>query len=249
MEVIMRKSLLQIVLIAALLFIIFPFRLNGEENTARETDEGYPPVNVKEFEENLKQDKSLPFNKTWIDYINLKKYNKIIIDEVVVGRGGQNQNIESQKSNLPKLSGEEEQGLNDFAKYTRETFQRAVQNNVDFDLVAQPGPKTVVLKLYLVNVITVKPLLDAGKRGGRMSADSPAVAIEGVLEDSQDGRTILVFADRQNTKTESPGINDAVAYGSLRQIVDEWATLFIKVLNSQKGEVIKRPGAIKIINL
>ncbi len=245
----MREKILHVIFIGILFLIISPFRLNGAESASPQTDEYYPPVNVKEFEENLKQDKSLPFNKTWIDYINLKRYNKIIIAEVVIGRGGQDQNNELQKSNMPKLSDQEEQALKDFAKYTRETFQRAVQNNIDFDLVAQPGSKTLVLKLYLVNVITAKTLLDAAKHGVRMSADSPAVAIEGVLEDSQDGKTVLVFADRQSAKTESPGINESVAYGSLRQIVDEWADLFVKVLNSQKGEVIKRPGAIKIINL
>ncbi len=245
----MRKNILQTIFITVLFLIISPFCVNGEESAVKNAGEAYPSVNVKEYEENLKQEKNLPFNKTWIDYLNLKKYNKIIIAEVVIGRGVQNQNSEPQKSNLPKLSAQEEQELKDFAKYTRETFQRAVQNNVDFDLVAQPGQKTLVLKLYLVNIITVKPLLDAARQGGKMNDDSPAVAVEGVLEDSQDGKTVLVFADRQSAKTESPGINDSVAYGSLRKIVDEWAEIFVKVLNSQKGEVIKRPGTIKIINL
>lgn len=244
----MRKNILQTILIAGLLCAIFPFRLNGAES-APPTDESYPAVNVKEFAENLKHEKNLPFDKTWVDYLNMKKYNKIIIAEVVLGRGGQNQAGEPQKSNMLKLSGQEEQDLKDFAKYTREAFQKAVQNNVDFDLVAQPGSKTLLLKLYLVNVITAKPLLDAARQSGRVTADSPTVAIEGVLEDSQDGKTVLVFADRQSAKTESPGVNDAVAYGSLRQIVDEWAVLFVKVLNSQKGEEIKRAGSIKIINL
>jgi hypothetical protein len=243
------KKKLQTIFIIVLFFIISPFRLNGEESAVQKTDEDYPLVNVKEYEDKLKQDKNLPFNKTWIDYINLKKYNKIIIAEAVPGRGGQNQNSESQKNNTQKLSGQAEQDLKDFVKYTREAFQRAVQNNVDFDLVAQPGPKTLALKLYLVNVITAKPLLDAARHSDGMSATSPAAAIEGVLEDSQSGKTVLVFADRQSAKTESPGINDSAAYGSLRQIVDEWAELFVKVLNSQKGEEIKRRGAIKIIDL
>jgi len=244
----MRKNILQTIFIAGLLCAIFPFRLNGAES-APPADESYPAVNVKEFEDNLKHEKNLPFDKTWIDYLNLKKYNKIIITEVVLGRGGQNQAGEPQKSNTLKLSGQDEQALKDFAQYTREAFQKAVQNNVDFDLVAQPGSKTLRLKLYLVNIITAKPVLDAARQSGRLSDDSPTIAIEGVLEDSQDGRPVLVFADRQSAKTESPGINDAVAYGSLRQIVDEWAVLFIKVLNSQKGEEIKRSGTIKIINL
>lgn len=219
--------------------------------TGAERDADYPPVNVKEYADRLRQDNNLPFNKIWIDYLNLKKYNKIIIAEVAFGRGGPDQAEALRKSAARKLSARDEQQLKDFARQTREAFQLATQNNVDFDLVAQPGPKTLILQLYLVYVATATPLLDTAKHDAGAASTVPAVAIEGVLADSQDGRVALVFADRQALKIAAgaPALPATTVYDGLRRIANEWAALFVKTLNSQQGEVITRPSSIGGISL
>ncbi len=230
--------------------------LNGSksQDNAQVSNDSYPLVNIKQYAHKLSENPNLPFDKTWIDYTNLNKYDKVVVDEVILGDYEENRNNELMKTNTRNLSEREERDLKDFAGYVRESFQRAIRNDVNFDLAEQPGPKVLTMKLYLVGVVAARPLIGANNRlhgGNRYGAGKivPFIAIEAVLSDSVTGKTVFIFADQNSSKVPPPGLKNFVAYNDLRQIVDVWSTLFVKVLNSRNGEEIPRPKAIKIVNL
>lgn len=232
--------------------------LNGSEsqNNAQVSNDSYPLVNIKQYAHKLSENPNLPFDKTWIDYASLDKYDKVMVDEVILGDYEENRNNELMKTNTRNLSEREERDLKDFAGYIRESFQRAVRNDVNFDLAEQPGPKVLTLKLYLVSIVAARPLIGTGNNLRGTNRYSPAagkivpfIAIEAVLADSVTGKTVFIFTDQSSSKTAPPGPKNFAAYNNLRQFVDVWSTLFIKVLNSRNGEEIPKPKNIKIVNL
>lgn len=255
----MQINLFIYMLMVGLSGAVSPSSLSREEkpDQTQAANNSYPLVNIKQYAHKLKEDKNLPFDKTWLDYSNLNKYDKVIVDEVIIGNDEENRNKELREPEGRKLSERDERGLKDFAGYVRKSFQRAIRNDVNFNLAEQPGSKVLTLKLYLVSIVAAKPLLGAANRQpgaaryGYTAAGRtvPFVAVEAVLSDSVTGKTVFIFADQNSAKAVNPELKDFAAYNSLRSIVDVWSTLFIKVLNSRQGEEIPKPRTVNIVKL
>jgi len=255
----MQINLLICMLMAGLSGVVPPSSLSKEEkpDQVQTANNSYPLVNIKQYAHKLTENRNLPFDKTWLDYTNLNKYDKVMIDEVIIGNDEENRTKELREPERRKLSERDEQGLKDFAGYIRESFQRAVRNDVNFNLAEQPGPKVLTLKLYLVSLVAAKPLLGAANRlpgaarYGYTAAGKivPFVAVEAVLSDSVTGKTVFIFADQNSAKAVNPELKDFAAYNALRSIVDVWSALFMKVLNSRQSEEIPKPRTVNIVKL
>jgi uncharacterized protein DUF3313 len=215
--------------------------------------------------EMMKKYDFLPFQKAWKDSnVNLKSYNKIIVEPVYTAKRIKKNEIES--TNLDSLLGAEKEKALAFIDYTENAFKKAIDEDTRLQLVTKPGPNTMILQLALVKVVPGKPILGAFKNipvskigfiitpatsavGG--SVDGPlqsSVAIEGRFLDSQSKKVIAKFADREKETTALFNAKDFSAYGTPKQIVDEWAKLVVKCLNREPGEKIKEPSNIKLIN-
>ena len=216
----------------------------------------------------LKKYDMIPVQKAWKDpRIDLSKYDKIIVDRVEIPRNGIKL-TEMEKTNLDSVLGVHAAQVRKFADYTAEAFKKAIQADPRLKLVTQPGPNTMILQLALVKVVPGKPLLGilrnvpipVGKAsfiitpaiklvGGSVDGLQSTVSIEGELLDSQTRRVIAMFADKE--KETAAVINTALmrSYGTPEEIVDDWANLFVKVLNRKKGEKIEHPNKAVLINL
>jgi hypothetical protein len=94
------------------------------------------------------------------------------------------------------------------------------------------------------------------KVGIKASSDSPmqsSVAMEGFFRDSETGKVIATFADREKQRAAIFNLNDFTTYGNHRQIVDEWAKQLIEVLHLKEedikaGKKVERSSKLEVIN-
>ena len=213
----------------------------------------------------LKHYDLVPFHKVWKkEGVDLRKYTKIIIEPVVTTQSLPKDDLEA--LNIEAVLGTEKQAILDFAKYTREAFEKAVVEDPRLSLAKSPGPNTLIIKLALVKVVPGKPLfgivrnipLPIGKAafivspalkltGATVDASKGSVAIEGELLDSQTRQPIAMFADRRTERKAIVNVNSMSSFGTPKAIVNEWARLLVKCLGRKPGEKIPRDESFKLI--
>jgi len=210
--------------------------------------------------------KMIPVHRAWKDpQVNLSKYDKIIVRRVETPKGIELTALE--KANLDSALGANAARIKKFANYTANAFRKAIKADPRLKLLTEPGPNTMVLKLALGKVVPGKPLLGIlrnvpiplGKAtfivspaiklaGGAVDELQSSVAIEGELLDSQTGKTIAMFVDKEKETAALINLSLMSSYGTPEEIVDDWAKLFVRVLNRREGEKIERPSKEKLIN-
>jgi hypothetical protein len=214
----------------------------------------------------LKKYELVPFQKAWKDKnVDLRHYSKIILEPVILSQHLSRNELE--ELNISTALGNDKNEILKFAKYTKRAFKKAIRNDPRLQLVSEPGPNTLIIRLALVKVVPGKPLfgiirnvpIPIGKAGFLISpaakltgatVDSlkSSVAIEGEFIDSQTGKVVAMFADKQTETTALINMNLMSTYGTPREIVHKWAELIVKCLNRRPGEKIEAPDSIKLIN-
>jgi hypothetical protein len=189
-------------------------------------------------------------DKAWIKPgLHITEYKKVILCPVITKYQLQYSWLE--RNNVRTVIGCEDSDLKEFAKYTKDTFKKAINESNEIKLAGRPGPKTLILELALVKVVPGKPFLQGlgnlsnftpfgimlmpVKTAAKASSDSAmqgSVAIEGIIRDSETKEPLIVFSDREKQITAIFNANDFTAYGNLEQIVDTWAIEFVYVMEN-----------------
>jgi hypothetical protein len=112
-----------------------------------------------------------------------------------------------------------------------------------FEVASEPGEKTLILELALVEVVPNKSMFALGalaSMGAAPAIGMPigviahtakrgTVAIEGRVRDSETGELVAMFADRETSKTRVVDIQSVRWYGHAYEIFDEWAVQLVAV--------------------
>ena len=230
-----------------------------------------PPVKEAGFIEHpqlMRHYECIPFQRAWKDRnVRLKEYNKIVVMPVFTKDQLEKSWLE--QNNLRYLLGDEETDLAEFATYTELAFKRAVMADRRLKLTNKRGPNTMILELALVKVVPGKPIISGlsnlgnltpigfmlmpVKLGAQTATDSPmlsSVAIEGRFRDSETGKVIATFADRERQKVAIFNALDFTSYGNPQQIVDQWALELVQTLNMDiaRGDKVERPSGFTPVN-
>jgi len=201
----------------------------------------------------------LPVQKAWKDpNFKASNYNEIMVYPVYTKNQLDKTLVEN--ANIRTCLDEENSDVREFAQYTEKAFKKAVTQSKNYKLVDKPGSKTLILELALVKVVPGKPVLGAAKNlaapvigGFRLMAlamapartavsaasDSPlqaSVAIEGRILDGVSKKVVATFADREKQESAIVNLNDFSAYGNLEQIVDQWTSQFVEILDKHPLE-------------
>jgi len=153
----------------------------------------------------------------------------------------------SSRSNAAQSNNSKRSNLNQdaqkLADYARRSFVNSIKQSGAFQIVDDPAiPGVWTLELALVeltptdiarNVIgtalsTFVPVAGAVSLGSQGSA-----GIEGVLSDSSG--PVFMFADRERGKLAPFSFNDYTRFSHARDIVDDWAEQFAKLVSTPEG--------------
>jgi len=210
----------------------------------------------------------IPCQRAWKDRnVRLRDYNKIIVMPVFTKDQLEKSWLE--RNNLRHLLGDDDKDLAKFATYTEQAFKKAIMADHRLILTNRPGQNTMILELALVKVVPGKPIIGGIsnlsnltpigfivmpiKLEAETATDSSllsSVAIEGRFRDSETGKVIAAFADREREKVAIFNALDFTSYGNPRQIVDQWARELVQTLNMDvaRGDKVKRPSGFTPVN-
>lgn len=192
-----------------------------------------------------KEPADLPFHSAWFKPgVDWASYRKAMISPV------DTQHL------LPPVSpiltagaGDREAQLRELASYAQEALKRAFRDDPRgrFQLTETRGPGTLDLEFAITDFTASRPALNAVslffiytaiQRGG--------VAMEARVRDSQSGKTIATFADKENAPFSPIHANDFNELGHAESIIDTWARQIVQALERRPGEIIEDSPRIRL---
>lgn len=199
-------------------------------------------------------DEDGPINKIWRDpESDILSYDRIIV--MPVSLDYQFPRTWMERNNVRYWMDKDQQDFSEFARYTERAYKKAIYKDKRLSLAGRPGPKTLILEVALVKIVPGKPILGGIrnitnftiiglillplKTGASTTLDMAthsSVAMEAKLRDSETGKLLAMYADREKQKTAIFSTRDFTAYGNLRQIADSWAENFVKMMNKKKAK-------------
>lgn len=190
-------------------------------------------------------------HRAWGDPAQIRKYDKIIV-EVEISPTQLEQSWWA-KQNIRRLVASTESDMKYVADYAQKSFAEAFAKSRDFKLVKKPGPGTLVLEFAIVQVVPNKPVLGAVsnlsgltpiglillpvKLGTKGVAENTggAVAMESILRDSETGKILAVFADREKGRVALFNAREFLVYSGVRAIIDQWTANLVTALDQIKA--------------
>ena len=171
----------------------------------------------------------------WDEDADFSAYNNIIIDPVTIWL--------AKGSALTKVSPQERTQL---ANEFHAAIHKALSE--DFQIVDQPGPGTMRVRVALTDAQKSNPTLDTistyvpqarlistiATLGSDTAAFVGEASAEGEVRDTQTGNLLASGVDRQ-AGSKSLGDNTFDAWGDVRQAFDVWARQFSANLRKRRG--------------
>ncbi len=205
----------------------------------------------------VEQSPKFPFWMMWIDKtVDLKKYKKIMIPRVDINHlmeipGWDNLDARS-------IGGDVKKDSEDVASYMDFSFRNAVvfDPRHRFVLVDNPGPDTLKLELAIVQLTPSKAELNVVENvigiviwpvAFLTVFNSGTTAFEGVLKDSQTGKPVCAFADREKDEAAIFNIPGFTYYGNARYFTDRWSRQFVDMMNAEDYHELKTDFPLKLI--
>jgi len=201
-------------------------------------------------------------HRAWGDPGQIRKYDKIIV-EVEISPSQLEQSWWA-KQNIRRLVASTESDMKYVADYTQKSFAEAFAKSHDFKLVKEPGPGTLALEFAIVQVVPNKPVMGAVSNLGSLTPiglillpvklgmkgvsenTGGAVAMESILRDSETGRILAVFADREKGRVAFFNAKEFLVYGAVRDIIDQWTANIVTALDQIKaGEKVNVSHPVK----
>ena len=194
-----------------------------------------------------------PFDRAWVKAgVNRDNYSSVIVSPVnttylMEATGWKAAN----PGNLTL-----EKSVKEMADYTREKFMKsfAEDKNHRFNVVGQPGPKTVILDLAIVEMIPSKAVLNAVAMVAPAEVSIPAsvaagkasVAIEGRVRDAQTGETLMMFADREEPAYRIIDLKSLTWWSQAKDSIDLWAKQMVQLANTPPDAKVKDEAFFKL---
>ncbi len=204
-----------------------------------------------------------PFNAYWVfnpdEYDKLRRdYAKVYIAPVdtSVVRAIYKSATGSEETKTMRIEEAEE-----LANYFRERIKLNLKdskstNGRKMEVTEQPGPKTLSLKLALVQVVPTNPGVNligtaAGffvPGGGLIKlVGEGSVAMEGyVAEESASLSLYEEFKDREGQKTSPFSLKDYQKYAHIRESIDEWAQQISLLLTTPSEYMVDDSSVISL---
>jgi hypothetical protein len=70
---------------------------------------------------------------------------------------------------------------------------------------------------------------------------------EAKVKESASGKTMAMFADREQQKFAPIDFRGLSWYGNTKRIIDEWANQFVEIANREPGESVKESSPITLL--
>jgi hypothetical protein len=193
-----------------------------------------------------------PFDRVWLKPGAEKEdYDYIVISPVNTEYLMENTGWKAANPGNIKL----EESAREMAEYTEEKFREAFQKDErpGVQLASQPGPRTLVLEIAIVELIPSKATFGAlrlaapamGPAGIAVGAGSaaaggrPSVAIEGRVKDGVTGETLFMFADRQEAQMRIIDLKAVSWWGHAKDIIKYWAEECVELTKTPKDYQVK----------
>ena len=198
------------------------------------------------------QTERFPFDRAWVkpdvqkenyDYMVIAPVNTEYLMENTGWKAANPGNIELENS------------ARELALYTEEQFREAFEKDerLGLQLTSQPGPRTIVLELAIVELVPSKAAFGAlrlaapfmGPAGIAVGAGSaaaggrPSVAIEGRVKDGTTGETLFMFADRQEAQMRVIDLKAVSWWGHGKEIIRYWAEECVELAKTPKDYQVK----------
>lgn len=203
------------------------------------------------------QRERFPFDRVWVkpgvqkedyDYIVISPVNTQYLMENTGWKAANPGNIDLENS------------AREMAQYTEETFREAFRNDErpGVKLASNPGPRTIVLELAIVELVPSKAALGAlGLAapaagmiavgvGSKVASGRPSVAIEGRLKDGATGETVFMFADREESQFRIIDLKSVTWWGHAKDIIKDWADQCVQLAKTPKDYQVKDRGSFTL---
>ncbi|OGV37285.1 MAG: hypothetical protein A2X48_21200 [Lentisphaerae bacterium GWF2_49_21] len=203
------------------------------------------------------QSPDFPFRKMWVDKnVDLNKYNKIVVAPVntkfLMNSTAWN------KLDARTMEGEVKEDSVEMAKYMECSFRNAVTYDKKrrFTLADNAGPDTLSLEIALVQLEPTKAELNVVENVVGIVIwpvsfltvfNSGSTAFEGILRDSQTGKIVCTFADREMDEAAIFNIPGFTYYGNAKYFTDRWSGQFLDFMNAKDYTQLKTDFPFKLI--
>ena len=205
----------------------------------------------------VEQSPDFPFRMMWIDKdTDLRQYKKIMISRVSLNHlmGASGWDTVDGRS----IAGDVKNDSTDIAGYIQFSFRNAIAYDPKhrFKVVDSPGPDTLRLELALVQLVPSKAELNYAENivglviwpvSFLTAFNAGATAFEGVLRDSQSGKIVCAFADREKDEAAIFNIPGFTYYGNARYFSDRWSHQFVDFMNASDYSKLKTDFPFKLI--
>jgi hypothetical protein len=200
---------------------------------------------------------TFPFWRFWMkEDIDWKQYTEIMVDKVNTDHMLDDSWWD--KVNTAQAT-EMKKDIKTIADYMQKTFTNALKDDEKLRLkvVDKVGPKTLVLKLALINLVPTKAFFNmcttvAGffipGAGLAAIANSGSVAIEGMLVDGGTGKPLVMFTDQKCDRAAALDLAGYTWYAHSYKIIQLWANKFIEVINAKDYKDVKDQLPVTIIS-
>ncbi len=211
---------------------------------------GFVPV------QQMSKMEDLPFNKSWVrDDLDWKNYHTIMVKPVST------QHLLSATSWQENFrQGRMKEDAHKVARYMEDRFKVAFHNDPKkhFQVVDYPQADTVTLELALTELVPSNVALEvlgyAPYGGGaavkvleRATGAVSTVAFEARVKEAKTGKTLAMFADREQQKFAPVDLRALTWYGNAERIINEWADQFVEVVNKAPGEQVKESSPFTLM--
>jgi hypothetical protein len=167
--------------------------------------------------------------------LDLRPYNKLMLRGAEI----QYRAVDAKgRYYRPGLDDDTEFALSDESKQmlievVREAFQEELAKSKRFELVTQPGPRTLLLYGTLIDVVSHVPPLDAPGRYDVYLADVGEATLVFELRDAVTNEVLARAADRRAAEQQGFAVPATTvnSWSLVRQVARSWATLLRKRLD------------------
>jgi hypothetical protein len=206
----------------------------------------------------MKHDPNVPYNKFWRKPdLDLKNYDKIYIAEV-------NTSYMLKMTDWQKGERKDQiqRDVQTLAVYAHDSIQKSLRTDPThhFQVIDNPttDPHTLVCEVALIEVVPSKVVLNTlgyapffvgtGITVARdIGNDKSSVAFEARTRDAATGEIVMLAADREAEQYSPIDLRGLTWYGDAQGIIDDWSSLYVKVLNSKPGEKINGSSTIRLL--
>jgi hypothetical protein len=154
-----------------------------------------------------------------------------------------------------------EQDVQNLAHFMRIQFIRAFQDDPRrrFRVVMAPEKGSLTLALALTELVPNKVVLNAMQIAApygtgvavaafeRGTGAQSTVAFEAKVKDSDSGRVVAMFADRNYAIVRPIDLRGFTWYGNAQELIRQWAQQFVQVANRQPGEIIRPASTFSLL--